>query len=96
MKMLETMLVSGLPDRLLTTPMVLEMLPVTEMSLSRWMKNKGFPRPLRIGARSYWRLSEVCAWIEKQGREPGRRPGRASPTAPAGRSAHRKLVRARK
>ena len=51
-------------DRLLRLRQVLEICPVSKAQLYVLIKNEGFPRPLRIGARSVaWRESQVMRWI---------------------------------
>jgi predicted DNA-binding transcriptional regulator AlpA len=37
---------------------------VSDMSLWRWQKDQslGFPKPLRINGRRFWKLSELEAW----------------------------------
>lgn len=39
---------------------------VSDMTLHRWLKDpeKGFPRPIYIGKRRYWREADVIAWLE--------------------------------
>ena len=44
---------------------------VTEMTISRWLKDDrlDFPKPIRIATRRYWFEAEVLAWIEARPRE---------------------------
>jgi len=37
---------------------------VTDMSLWRWLKDDslGFPHPIRIKGRRFWRLADLRAW----------------------------------
>jgi len=37
---------------------------VSDMALWRWLRNPklGFPRPIKINGRNYWRLDELEAW----------------------------------
>ena len=37
---------------------------VSDMSLWRWLRDKklGFPHPLRINGRRFWKLAELEAW----------------------------------
>lgn len=39
---------------------------VSSMTLWRWMNDpqKGFPRPIYVGRRRYWREADVIAWLE--------------------------------
>ena len=41
---------------------------VSDMTVWRWLKNPelGFPRPVYIARRRYWKEAEVLAWIEAQ------------------------------
>jgi len=44
---------------------VLKYLRISAPTLYRWMERRGFPRPLRPGARRrIWRRSEIDAWLE--------------------------------
>jgi predicted DNA-binding transcriptional regulator AlpA len=38
---------------------------ISDMSLWRWLADEelGFPRPLTVGKRRYWRRGDVIAWI---------------------------------
>lgn len=42
---------------------------VSKTTLHRWLNRPelGFPRPITIGKRNYWREAEVLAWLD--GRE---------------------------
>lgn len=42
---------------------------VSDMSLWRWLNNPelNFPKPIKIGARRYWREADIVAWLD--GRE---------------------------
>lgn len=35
---------------------------ISDMSLWRWRKERGFPSPLRIGGRNYFDVQEVTEW----------------------------------
>ncbi|MGS4945558.1 helix-turn-helix transcriptional regulator [Meridianimarinicoccus sp. RP-17] len=41
---------------------------ISDMTLWRWLENAemGFPRPVYIGRRRYWREADVVAWLELQ------------------------------
>ena len=41
---------------------------VSDMTLWRWLDNPAmnFPKPIRIGARRYWREAEVAAWLDSR------------------------------
>jgi predicted DNA-binding transcriptional regulator AlpA len=40
---------------------------VTDMCLWRWMRDErvGFPQPVKINKRNYWRLGDLRAWQDK-------------------------------
>jgi predicted DNA-binding transcriptional regulator AlpA len=55
----------GLPtadDPLLNSRKVCARFGTTTMSLWRWERTLGFPAPLKIGDRNYWRLSDIEKW----------------------------------
>lgn len=55
------------PNKRIPTAKVLEICGgVSSMSLHRWLNNKalGFPRPIYIGNRRYWREADVIAWLD--------------------------------
>lgn len=39
---------------------------ISYMTLWRWLNDPAmaFPKPIKLGARRYWRQSEVVAWLE--------------------------------
>ena len=39
---------------------------VSEMSIWRWLKDEdmGFPKPIVINRRRYWREADIAAWLE--------------------------------
>ena len=39
---------------------------VTNTTLSRWLRNKNFPGPVRLGNRRYWRIGELLRWEAQQ------------------------------
>jgi len=41
---------------------------ISDMSLYRWLKNErlGFPQPVYIQKRRYWREAEIVAWLDRQ------------------------------
>ncbi|WP_417493038.1 helix-turn-helix transcriptional regulator [Maricaulis sp.] len=36
---------------------------ISDMTLWRWLDQRDFPEPARIGRRRYWRETEVLAWL---------------------------------
>ena len=57
--------------RLISIVDLREIFSVTDMTISRWLKNEtlNFPKPIRIATRRYWYEAEVSAWIENRPRE---------------------------
>jgi predicted DNA-binding transcriptional regulator AlpA len=56
-------------ERLMTCRQIREMFgDVSQATVFRWGKNPalGFPAPVQIHRRNYWRASEIRAWREKQ------------------------------
>lgn len=39
---------------------------VSDMTIWRWLNERDFPKPFKIGHRRYWRESDVIAWLEAQ------------------------------
>ena len=46
---------------------------VSDMSLWRWLNDPdlGFPRPIYIARRRYWRAAEISDWIEARAEATG-------------------------
>lgn len=40
---------------------------VSDMTLWRWIKREGFPAPIYIAKRRYWRENSVLEWLDAQG-----------------------------
>lgn len=55
---------STAPDTLVGIATLVEILQRSRASIYRDIKNKTFPKPLKLGNSSRWRLSEVMAFIE--------------------------------
>ena len=53
-------------DRLLTGKEILEIRKIKKSKHYADIATGNFPAPLRIGRRSYFLLSEVKAWLDKQ------------------------------
>lgn len=66
-------LMSDLPDRIITSHEVCEIVPYSLMHLNRLERAGKFPRRLRLGpgptGRVGWRLSEVMQWVEERAAE---------------------------
>jgi predicted DNA-binding transcriptional regulator AlpA len=39
---------------------------ISDMTLWRWIAQRGFPAPTYIARRRYWREAEIIAWLETQ------------------------------
>jgi predicted DNA-binding transcriptional regulator AlpA len=50
-------------DRLINRRELRQRIPVSDMSVWRWIRAGIFPAPLKINNRNYWRLNEVLAFI---------------------------------
>ena len=57
-------------DKHLGTGKVAARYDVTTMTIWRWTKdeNLGFPKPLKINTRKYWRESDLIAWERARAR----------------------------
>lgn len=47
----------------LTAREVTERFRFTRSTLYRWMKEYGFPRPVKVGGRREWIVDEIEAWF---------------------------------
>ena len=64
---------SKLPDfALLSTKHILALIPVSGMSLFRWIRLGVFPRPIKVQRLRYWRASVVRDWLESRQAEAAR------------------------
>ena len=41
-------------------------IPASDVSIWRWIKQGKFPQPLSICNRNYWRSDEIDQWLEEQ------------------------------
>ena len=39
---------------------------VSDVTLARWLRARGFPQPTYIARRRYWREADVLAWLDSQ------------------------------
>ncbi len=62
----------------LTTADVRQRYKISDMTLGRWVADRGFPRPMRIGRRTYWRLADIEAFEASLQHGVAPRPGRAA------------------
>jgi len=47
-------------------PELMEMFGVSKPSIYRWMKNNGFPKPIKIGQISLWPTTDIQLWWENR------------------------------
>jgi predicted DNA-binding transcriptional regulator AlpA len=40
-------------------------IPVSDMTIWRWMKAGIFPKPIKINGRNYWRSNEIDSFLEE-------------------------------
>lgn len=53
-------------ETLMTKPEVAELLTVSVSTIDRIRKEKGFPKPFKIGGTLRWNPHEIVAWLRKQ------------------------------
>jgi predicted DNA-binding transcriptional regulator AlpA len=63
---LENNTVPSLLDDLLTVKQLLDRLQVCKQTVFNWIRDRGFPQPVKIGHMRYWKSSEVTAYLEGQ------------------------------
>jgi predicted DNA-binding transcriptional regulator AlpA len=53
------------PDALLSSKQLKQLVPVTDMTIWRWIQDRGFPAPIKLteGGRNFWRAGPVRAWL---------------------------------
>ncbi|MFK0335391.1 helix-turn-helix transcriptional regulator [Rhizobium sp. NPDC090275] len=51
-------------SKLLNLRTVLDLVPVNERTIARWVKAGRFPAPLKVGRRVMWRLSDLDAFAD--------------------------------
>lgn len=50
--------------KLLRLPQVLELVPVSHMTLYRMIGREEFPAPVKLGRSSAWRYAEIKEWVD--------------------------------
>jgi predicted DNA-binding transcriptional regulator AlpA len=55
-------------ERLLPRRELRDLVPVSDMTIWRWERDRQFPRHLSINGRNYWLRSEVFDWMAAQSR----------------------------
>ena len=53
-------------DRLLTTEALCELLPLERTTIWRLWKQGKFPKPFRIGRRTFWLRADIERWIDSR------------------------------
>lgn len=51
-------------ERLLSRRDLRRLFPVSDMTIWRWQQSRGFPPPMKIGGRNFWREHDVSTWIQ--------------------------------
>lgn len=51
-------------ERLLPWESVLALVPLSQRCIQRWVTEQKFPRPRKLGRRSFFVESEICAFID--------------------------------
>ena len=51
-------------DRRVNSKFLMQRFDIADRTVDRWLENPrlNFPKPIRINARRYWRLSEILEW----------------------------------
>lgn len=64
--------------RMLRIDKVLELFPISKVSLYRLVKEGKFPSPMKLGATNVWSSTELRKWLAENARRPkaNRRPRR--------------------
>jgi hypothetical protein len=59
---------SAADEKFLPTRKVLARYDISDVSLSRWLRNERmrFPRPLYLSGRRFWKLSDLVTWERAQ------------------------------
>ncbi len=55
-------------DRMISARQLRAMIPISTTTLWRWTRDQtsGFPKPVRINGRLFWRLAEVRRWLAEK------------------------------
>lgn len=59
-------------ERLLKIADILDIVPISRVTVWEWTRTGKFPAPIKLGRRNYWRQSEVFEWLlalQSQGSE---------------------------
>jgi len=52
-------------EKLLTLNDVVQIVGFKKSTIYKFIKSKNFPKPVKIGYSSRWRLSDIQKWMEK-------------------------------
>jgi predicted DNA-binding transcriptional regulator AlpA len=53
---------------------------ISDMTLWKWLKDDGYPKPMTMGTRRYWRLSDIVAFeIQQTGKKAPKNPNLGRP-----------------
>ena len=52
-------------EKLLTLKEVMDIVSFKQSAIYKFMKTKGFPKPVKIGKSSRWKLSDVNNWLKQ-------------------------------
>lgn len=55
-----------LPELLTAKLVCQQVVPVSTMSLWRWVRDGRFPAPVKMSGRNYWRRDEIDAWLAER------------------------------
>lgn len=44
--------------------------PVARVTIYMWMRDRGFPKPIKVGSKNMWKLSEVEEFLARHRRSP--------------------------
>jgi predicted DNA-binding transcriptional regulator AlpA len=61
----------GVTPRLLTRRLLRQLVPVSDMTIWRWERDRGFPKHISIYGRNYWILGEVEQWLADRQHDAG-------------------------
>lgn len=55
---------AGAPEKLLSWDSVLALVPLSQRCIQRWITEQKFPRPRKLGRRSFFVESEISSFID--------------------------------
>jgi len=55
-------------DRMISARQLRAMIPISATTLWRWTRDpaSGFPKPIRVNDRLFWRLADVRRWLAEK------------------------------